>query len=38
MLDNIITDVAIRNNYNLHSTLSEKLQNYTDLEEELIKL
>jgi hypothetical protein len=38
MLDNIITDVAIRNHNNLHSTITEKLQNYTDLEEELIRI
>jgi len=38
MLDNIITDVTIRNNHNLHSTITEKLQNYTNLEEELVKI
>jgi hypothetical protein len=32
------TDVAIHNSHVLHSTITEKLQKYTDLKEELITI
>ena len=43
MLDKIIKeaysiDVAIPNSHNLHSTITEKLQKYTDLKEDLIEI
>ena len=31
-------DAAIPNSHNLHSTITEKLQKYTDLKEELIRI
>ena len=33
-----LTYVAIPNSHNLHSTITEKLQKYTDLKEELIRI
>jgi hypothetical protein len=30
-------DIAIPNSHNLHSTITEKLQKYTDLKEKLIR-
>jgi hypothetical protein len=43
MLDKTIKDaysidVAILNSHNLHSTITEKLQKYTDLKEDLIEI
>jgi hypothetical protein len=31
-------DAAIPNSHNLHSTVTERLQNYTDMTEELIRI
>jgi hypothetical protein len=33
-----LVDVAIPNSHNLHSTITEKLQNYTDLTERLVRI
>jgi hypothetical protein len=33
-----LIDVAIPNSHSLHSTIAEKLQMYTDLKEELIRI
>jgi hypothetical protein len=33
-----LTDVAIPNNHNLHSTIIEKLRKYTDMKEEFIRI
>jgi hypothetical protein len=43
MLDKVIKEtylinVAISNSHNLYSTIKEKLQKYTDLKEELIRI
>jgi len=33
-----LLDAVIRNSHNLHSTITHKLQKYTDLKEELIRI
>ena len=33
-----LIDVAVPSSRNLHSTITEKLQKYTDLKEELIRM
>jgi len=33
-----LVDAVIHNSHNLHSTITQKLQKYTDLKEELIRI